>query len=297
MRRFWMEWLIIVALVVVSGCSDPDTASKSKDEGDLDDDAALSDIVDDTAPADSDAAGDGDGCVCSQVSACCDGCNALGVGEPCDDGLECTLDTTCQNNGTCAGSTGTPCDAQMTEPQCQAASCDEVAGCVVENAREGFECDDGDDDTFGDVCASGICQGEPCKCSGESACCDGCKIIAADGDTCDDGNASTGRDTCQGGACVGEVCECDTTTNPCCDGCMWLPGATCDTYERPDCSSSTCGGELVTKRKVKRCEPSPGGYVCGQDWSDWEIISSTSCAQNESCVADSQGVRCESSCP
>jgi len=120
-----------------------------------------------------------DTCTCSTVGPCCDGCEAISPGAACDDGLSCTLGTTCQLDGQCGGATASPCDELLNSPACQAATCDEVAGCSVRSAHEGFACDDGDERTLDDRCDSGQCIGTPCEYD-EGACCDGCNFLPAD---------------------------------------------------------------------------------------------------------------------
>lgn len=157
-------------------------------------------------------------CTCSVEDECCDGCHPINAGLACDDGLDCTLDTTCQNDGTCGGSTGSPCDAQLEHPDCQAAMCDEVAGCSTTNMREGFECSTPLPGTFDGICQAGVCVGQQqCECSADDGpCCDGCHIQPA-GHVCDTAGATIGCD----GECGGEIVTnrisfvCDGTTLEC----------------------------------------------------------------------------------
>lgn len=160
----------------------------------------------------------GSDCTCSTVDDCCDGCNPIGADAACDDGLDCTLDTTCQDDGTCGGSTGSPCDAQLEHPDCQAAMCDEVAGCSTAPTREGLECSTPGPGTFDGICQAGVCVGQQqCECSVEDGpCCDGCHIQPA-GHVCDTAGATIGCN----GECGGEIVTnrisfvCDGTTLDC----------------------------------------------------------------------------------
>lgn len=199
-----MRFLIFVfCLFALLACSD-DGASNSKLADVVDTGANASNKVgEDDAGADADATADDDAnpdddagefdeeCVCSGVSACCDGCDAVNVGDECDDGLSCTLGTTCQAGGTCGGAVASPCDELIDSPECKVAICDEVAGCSFQNVHEGFRCDDGDDRTVEDRCVRGECVGTPCECD-EGECCDGCWFLPVD-TVCESGEE---RETC-----------------------------------------------------------------------------------------------------
>ena len=157
----------------------------------------------------------GSDCTCSTVDDCCDGCNPIDAGTACDDGLDCTLDTTCQDDGTCGGSTGSPCNAQLEHPDCQAAMCDEVAGCSTAPTREGLECSTPGPGTFDGICQAGVCVGQQsCECSTDDGpCCDGCHIQPA-GTEC--GTSESNGVSCNIGECGGEWTI--TQTKYRCDG-------------------------------------------------------------------------------
>lgn len=157
-------------------------------------------------PADTTDASDDDmgpTCVCNTNDACCDGCMATNVGSDCDDGLDCTLETTCQADGTCSGSTGSPCDAQRQHPDCQAAMCDEVQGCSFDAIREGLACDTPAPGTYDGICKAGECVGQKqCECKAEDGpCCDGCLFKPADAEC---GKADPPRTSCNGSAGQGQ---------------------------------------------------------------------------------------------
>lgn len=210
-----MRYLIIACCllaVIFAACSDdasdrahlvdtPDAAeSDSGADAEVADVSTNVDALDDAGEPDAGA----DACTCATVDGCCDGCEPINPGDACDDGLTCTLGTTCQSDGTCGASTSSICDNRLDEPQCQSISCDEITGCsYVENIREGFECDDDDNQTYDDECVRGACLGSPCECLGESACCDGCFAIN-EGGSCNDGDEWTSPDQCLAGACQGE---------------------------------------------------------------------------------------------
>src|SRR5690625_1802766 len=214
--------IILVATLLFVACGDVDAG---------DNDAALTPEPDASGEHRQDDKRDGDEedeepeCACELAGPCCGGCDAIHVGDACDDGLECTSSSTCQDDGVCRG-TSDACNHLIIEPQCQAVSCDDSAGCgAVENVREGFACDDGDASTYDDRCASGACVGTPCECTGESECCDGCLAIN-EGSICSSPTAGTFGDAiCALGACVGE-CECDAGSGPCCDGCHFIAAGT-----------------------------------------------------------------------
>jgi hypothetical protein len=108
------------------------------------------------------------GCVCSSASTCCDGCHALSG--PCDDGLSCSAASACVD-GLCTGTTPT---CSVPSPECQVQACSEVGGCgALTSIHEGFDCNDGDGDTYADKCASGDCVGTPVACSINNGGCTG----------------------------------------------------------------------------------------------------------------------------
>jgi hypothetical protein len=276
---------IICLLLALAACSNSEPRRSDLVDGgdtvelDADSDAQSPDASD--AEAKNDAELPGNQCVCSTVGPCCDGCNPINPGESCDDGLTCTLGTTCQSDGTCAGASGSPCDELIDSPACQVATCDDVAGCSIRDAHEGFVCDDEDTATYDDRCASGTCAGSPCECSGENACCDGC-FAQYEGQSCDDDNARTYGDACTAGACVGEPCEC--SEGACCDGCRFLPADTvCEDLgdERMNCTSpEQCGNQLVLETLQSRCTgDSPD---CGEP--DWYVTAiGRQCSDGQRC--------------
>lgn len=232
--------IISLLLLFTAACSGEDSApNQHTGERDVADFDASEDAAEteDANQADTTAR-----CTCHTTDACCDGCQPVNVGESCDDASECTLETTCQPDGTCGGSTGSPCDELLTEPQCQAASCDDVLGCTVQNTRQGLACEaEGIRDGR---CDNGACKGTVCTCDVENECCDGC-VSLNEGEACDDGNDATGLDSCRSGVCRGDACEC--SEGECCDGCHFL---TRDTV---------CDDEPVSNERV--CVPgSPEGF-------------------------------------
>jgi hypothetical protein len=103
-----------------------------------------------------------DGTFCGQTfcsnGLCASGhCSIVAVneGQPCDDGLFCTVDDTCVM-GHCVG-TPNPCP---TGNQCIQGTCDESAmQCFSSPIAEGAPCDDGDPCTAGEFCSGQACTG------------------------------------------------------------------------------------------------------------------------------------------
>lgn len=150
-------------------------------DGDLPPDAELDEGAFIDTPPDVDAS-----CSCTDVSPCCDGCNMIDLGTFCDDGLDCTEGETCQDDGTCGGGES-PCLELLDEPQCQTATCDELAGCSVEDVREGLRCDDGIEATSDERCSAGVCRSMELVCDGRPVnACGGCAELEGErGEQCD----------------------------------------------------------------------------------------------------------------
>ncbi len=289
------RWIFVWLAVFLVACSSPSTSGKnSNSTSDAGQDAVSGDTVSGDTWSDTPATDTGDTanmgdtaqCACSTQSTCCDGCQPTNMGEDCDDGLTCTLGTTCQADGTCAGATASPCDDQVDSPDCQVATCDEVAGCTVQNAHEGFDCQkEGIRDA---TCHDGQCQGTVCTCDADDACCDGCVPIHQ-GDACDDGDPDTGNDVCTDGTCTGTPCTC--TDGACCDGCLPLPVDTvcgdmvddtdvCDPndntviiyrqfFQACDGVSPDCGSHTVAVDQVGDCR---GSNTCQWTGEYYECI-------------------------
>ena len=117
------------------------------------------------------------------------GCKALPAnqGAPCDDGLFCNVNETCQN-GSCGGGQSNPC---APPGGCYIASCSENGDmCTAVPGNDGAACDDLSNCTADTTCLNGAClNGQP----------------ANDGAVCDDGTDCTTGEICNGGACGGGV--------------------------------------------------------------------------------------------
>ena len=77
-------------------------------------------------------------------------------GTSCEDGLSCTEDDWCDEQGVCNGGPEPPCN--MAAPPCAQAVCDEGAGgCTLVALPDGAACDDGNACTLEDTCQSAQC--------------------------------------------------------------------------------------------------------------------------------------------
>jgi hypothetical protein len=135
--------------------------------------------------------------LCTTATECEDGiycngqeiCDAAGLCAPgplpCDDGVECTIDTCDESSDTCVN---TPDDANCDDGvDCTDDSCDEVSGCQNDPVQDGTNCDDGSYCTEFDVCESGICAGTGNPCPVGYRCLEGvdgpiCEAIENDSD-------------------------------------------------------------------------------------------------------------------
>jgi hypothetical protein len=131
--------------------------------------------------------------VCNDTNPCTDDACVHGVGcvftdntSPCDDGSECTTEDFCAA-GACVG--GPPLDCDDGEV-CTDDSCNPASGCEV--TPNSLPCQDGNECTFGDVCAGGTCTpGTPLDCSDGDPCTQdtctplsGCDHVTGPADTC-----------------------------------------------------------------------------------------------------------------
>jgi hypothetical protein len=203
-----------------------------------------------TPPLDTGAPPDATACTCRGVSTCCDGCQAVRVGQACIDDLSCTFDERCSPAGACEGENA----CTIPGHDCERASCDELLGCSYADLPEGAPCDDGRPGNPRDVCRAGDCIGLDCECDGVTSCCDGCHPMR-EGEVCSDDDARTYDDHCQTGVCVAAPCGCSPGDGPCCDGCRLLgPEKVCDTTAQPArCLADTCAGILQPTVLLRHC--------------------------------------------
>ncbi len=160
------------------------------------------------------------------TGACINGtCGKLAAndGTSCDDGVECTVNTTCQS-GVCTGGTLKPCTSQTP---CMVGMCDTTTDqCVEVPGANGSPCVDNDACTLTGTCNNGTCvPGGMIDCSflnGPCAqgFCDpqvGCKVMPlAEGSACPLGNPNP----CATGQCTMGMCTPMPVNNgmPCDDG-------------------------------------------------------------------------------
>ncbi len=210
----------------------------------------------------------GDGCVCSVVDICCDGCQPRNQGGDCNaDSNGCTRNDTCIDGACVPGSAP---DCSHLDGACGDGVCVSIDflsyECAVDgSAYEGDSCNDGNPDTGPDTCQGGVCLGDGCSCSGVSACCDGCQPINESG-ACDaDGSGCTVGDTCQSGTCaVGNVPDCSGQEDECNLGVCRSDGA--DAY--------SCVKDPLPKN----------GHACNADWDGCTVDDY---CDNGSCEAGS----------
>jgi plastocyanin len=100
--------------------------------------------------------------VCSDANACttdsCDpvqACTFAAAATNCDDGNACTTSDNCVGT-VCTAGTALGCDDSNA---CTVDSCVPATGCAHANANDGTVCDDGNAQTSGDACKTGLCVG------------------------------------------------------------------------------------------------------------------------------------------
>ena len=232
---------------------------------------------------------------CSDNNPCTDdscqaqsGCVFTPNQDQCDDGNQCSLDDGCEN-GWCVGGAAPDC---ADDNPCTDDKCDPAQGCV--NPNNAAPCDDLNECTVNDACAGGQCQGGgPPDCDDNNPCTDD----ACDSDTgcthndnvagCEDGNACSTGDHCVEGACVTGigVLECDDE-NACTDdgcnpdvGCLFVNnGLACD--DNDECTN----GDVCSKGT---CQSGPP-LVC----DDANTCTDDSCAADTGCVYAPQANCC-----
>ena len=238
---------------------------------------------------------------------CADGINGMYCDEtafigPCDDGLYCNGDDTC-DDGICSVHAGNPCPAGTL---CNEATdtCDEEIVCQVDE-----DCDDGN-----------ICSEDFCIESNNGLSC--MHYVQADG-PCDDGIYCNGTDQCDAWislACTihsGNPCEpeeiCDEEKNMCRKPCLTrqdcgielnTSDATCSTTicandgycDLVPRTGETCDDELYcngtdTCSESSTCDihlgnPCPVGTICDEETDNCLVVG---CASNDEC---NDGVFC-----
>ncbi len=182
-----------------------------------------------------------DGLFCTAIDYCSDG-SCMGEGNPCNDTVNCTVDSCLEDSDTCRF---TPDDAACDDTNiCTADVCDADLGCQYSPDQEDETCTNASGNAG--TCTQGICivectndadcnDGIACTlercepssgkcvvraydnlCDDDNPCTDnvcstteGCRFIANDTLTCDDDAFCTVSDRCVGGECVGEINDCN----------------------------------------------------------------------------------------
>jgi len=259
-------------------------------------------------PANALACDDGD--PCTLADACSAGaCKGVPVACDCDtdqdcakleDGNLCNGTLFCDKSGVqyqCKVVPGSLIQCELApgaDPQCLDAVCNPASGqCSSQPANAGLACDDGDDCTYGEACAAGLCAGgKPVNCNDGSDCtadsCNpalGCVHQPLSG-ACNDADACTYPDACGNGACIpGPPVSCDDG-NPCtADACAPAVGCThaatsagCDDGDACTTGDHCQAGACVPASKVS-CDD---GNPCTSD----------ACTANAGCVHEFNNAPC-----
>jgi hypothetical protein len=133
------------------------------------------------------------------------------IGEDCDDGNACTLDSC--DAGRCSWSY---VECPLPDDPCKESLCDPASGvCSEEPGNEGAPCELNNRCFMDATCQSGVCQGIPVACQ-ETPCyqasCDaslGCVYTPVSDKDCDDENDCTVNDRCVNGSCIGDPLDAD----------------------------------------------------------------------------------------
>ncbi len=135
--------------------------------------------------------------VCNEHAAQCE-TQDLPQGTACDDGLFCTVDTTCDDHGQCQG--GSPRDCSASGGSCVSGTCnEETDSCEGVATPADTPCDDGRFCTIGETCdGQGLCQGGSLR------------DCSASGGSCISGTCNEETDSCEGDALPADT--------PCDDG-------------------------------------------------------------------------------
>jgi hypothetical protein len=204
-------------------------------------------------------------------------------------------------------------DCTGLDGPCARGECDPDTGdCVAVAIFEGDVCDDGDNCTHTDVCAAGLCVGDPVVCPPEADPCQpvGCNAtsgdcqvtVLADATPCDDSNACTSSDRCQSSFCIGDDVDCTFLDDPCnagvCDsvaGCTAQPrlGDPCDDADLctdPDACDALgqCAGTAVD------CTPLAGpcaSAACNPGSGTCDVMvfgDTTPCTDGDLCTTGDQ---------
>ncbi|HHW96589.1 MAG TPA: hypothetical protein GX737_05080 [Oligoflexales bacterium] len=235
------------------------------------------------------------------------------VGEPCNDGDDCTLADTCIV-GYCSG-TPFACDSPGQCETTIGATCNGDGTCLYPPAT-GSACNDGDPCTMTDHCrADKTCAGLTYTCDAPGPCetnvgatCNGdgtCAYQPDTGTACDDGDPCTTTDHCRADkTCAGVSyrCEapgfCETTDGATCNGdgtCSYPPatGTACDDgnpcTKTDQCrADKTCAGATYTCDSPGLCETSVGATCNGDGTCSYLPDTGSECDDGDPCTMAEQ---------
>ena len=229
------------------------------------------------------------------------------AGEPCDDGLPCTLGDHCQL-GNCVGATQKLCETGA----CVSSSvCEPTTGeCVVEFQPDGAACTSDDPCAASASCSAGACtvvsvvdcnDGNSCTNNGCDSTTGDCWSLPVDeGTACPREDLCNGPASCISGLCVdGDPIQCDdgsVCTNDACnsdDGmCDFLPvddGLPCVTgnlcAQSSECVSGLCQDQTYTE--CDDFNPCTQDYCVSEtgNCSSDSLPDTTPCGDNQHCMA------------
>ncbi|NOZ02853.1 MAG: hypothetical protein GXP54_13350 [Deltaproteobacteria bacterium] len=226
---------------------------------------------------------------------------------PCDDGLDCTDDSSpspdacdhvllpgfCLIDDTCY-----PEGAEDPDNQCY--SCQTAIATDTFMPDDTLACDDGDGCTTDDRCQDGQCVSGPVDCDDANPCtADTCvegqcshEAIAAD---CDDGDLCTINDACEQGVCKGSAVDCDDG-NPCTDdlcdpdkGCLNPPVTSTEPVPCEDGNLCTVGDICVNGACQAGSDP--------PDCDDGNPCTDDGCVPSKGCVPLPNSLPCDDGDP
>jgi len=259
-----------------------------------------------------------DGLFCSVDDICQSGVCIAGGDQNCDDDEPCTRDACSETERVCThvwepkpdmeGPVGdasclddedNDCDhlVDTDDPDCLPCTVDEDCDdgnlctlnsctdnvCETSATNEGGACEDGLYCTVDDVCANGVCRGQPRVCVPSDDCHRSVCLEAADlcgeqqkddGETCDDSLYCSVQDSCHAGVCQGEDRDCE-------DG---------DICTLDDCDEQLkeCTHEY---QEIPGAEGPEGSPSCGNGVDD-DCDGQTDSADSDCCTQDCAGLEC-----
>ncbi|MBN2496581.1 MAG: hypothetical protein JXR96_18475 [Deltaproteobacteria bacterium] len=165
-------------------------------------------------------------------------------GSPCEDGLYCNGQESCEGGVCMPGEP--PLDCSHLDDVCLLGVCDELGqGCTVEPRPDGTPCEDSLYCNGQESCQQGACaSGQPVDCSelntvcGQGECIEAWKTCVVmpvnDGESCADDLYCNGEEVCRGGYCTAEPIVCQQPANPCRQSVCEEPSRACVEQDRPD---------------------------------------------------------------